>query len=102
MRLERDLHAVVGGELRGVASSTGSPSSPTASRAPRETPAATGVVTQFGCFASSESPGQPENVTTTGTSSCSASRTVFRNTSSSALRGRRDRDAAGCRGTTAR
>ena len=34
-----------------------------------------------GC-ASSESPGQPENVTTTGTCSCSASRTVCRNTSS--------------------
>src|SRR5438094_4380796 len=28
-----------------------------------------GVVIQFGCFASSESPGQPEKVTTTGTRS---------------------------------
>src|SRR6058998_1448273 len=39
-----------------------------------------GVVTQFGYFASSESPGHPENVTTTGTSSHLARHTVFRKT----------------------
>ena len=41
-----------------------------------------GVVIQFGCFASSESPGQPEKVTTTGTSRRFARQTVFRNVSS--------------------
>ena len=44
-----------------------------------------GVVTQLGCRDSGPSPGQPEKVTTTGTSSCSASRTVVRKVSSSAL-----------------
>src|SRR4029077_16049584 len=53
-----------------------------------------GVVTQFGRVAVSESPGHPENVTTTGTSICSASRTVLRNTSSYA----RGVAASGCSG----
>ena len=53
-----------------------------------------GAVTQFGRVAPSESPGQPENVTTTGTSSCSASRTDLRNTSSAACAVA----ASGCRG----
>ena len=53
-----------------------------------------GVVTQFGCLASSESPGQPENVTTTGTSIRCARHTVLRNTSSYW----RARSACGCSG----
>src|SRR5262245_45087591 len=41
-----------------------------------------GVVTQLGCLASSESPGHPEKVTTTGTSIRFARQTVLRKTSS--------------------
>ena len=37
-----------------------------------------GHVTQFGCFASSLSPGHPENVTTRSTPSAAASRTARR------------------------
>ena len=43
-----------------------------------------GVVIQFGCFAPSKSPGQPEKVTTVGTPIFAARRTVWRNSSSSA------------------
>ena len=84
MRFERDLHAVLGGEVRGVAPVRNRLLLPLPLehleklRRPRR------ASPSSGCFAPSESPGQPENVTTTGTSSCSARRTVLRNTSSAA------------------
>ena len=102
MHFDGDLHAVILGELARAWSSTESTFFSHCQASTSRYSGGHGQVTQFGYFALSLSPGQPEKSMTTGTPSFSASRMVL-------LAGLRDTpwrrpypDAADCRGSSAR